>query len=70
MKMDIWKASILRRTIKYLQIIEDMHETNPDWYLKEFRGNEDWELGLTMTLTEAEEWLSEWNSFEEQGEKE
>lgn len=39
----------LEKAIKYLKIIEDMENTNPDWYI-EFRNHEDWELGLTTTI--------------------
>jgi hypothetical protein len=44
----------LEKAIKYLKIIEDMENTNPDWYI-EFRNHEDWEYGLTTTIAVLEE---------------
>ena len=70
MRMDIMKTEILRNAINYLKIIEDMQKTNPDWYLKEFRGHDDWSIGLTYTISEAEEWLGIWDRNEWQGEEE
>ena len=30
-----------------------------EWYLKEFRGHEDWEIGLTTTVIELNKILEE-----------
>lgn len=49
----------LRNAITYLKIIEDIEKTNPDWYLNEFRKHEDWNIGLTFTISQIEEWLKE-----------
>ena len=48
----------LRKAITYLKIIQDMEKTNPDWYLNEFRKHKDWNIGLTSTISQVEEWLS------------
>jgi len=52
----IFDRATLRNAIQYLKIIEDMQKTNPDWYMKEFRKHEDWSIGLTHTISEAEKW--------------
>ena len=38
----------LEKAVKYLQIVDSMEAT--EWYLNEFRGHEDWEIGLTTTI--------------------
>jgi len=70
MKMNIWKADMLRHAIVYMEIIEDMQTKNPEWYLTEFRKHENWEIGLTMTIEQTKEWLRKWHNFEEQGDDE
>ena len=55
----------LRNAITYLKIIEDMEKintytsTNPVWYHPDFRNNKDWNIGLTSTISQLEEWYGE-----------
>ena len=34
-----------------------MEASNWEWYLNEFRGHEDWEIGLTTTMVELKKML-------------
>jgi len=47
----------LEKAVKYLQIVDSMEAT--EWYLKEFRGHKDWEIGLSTTIIELKKILKE-----------
>tara|TARA_B100001939_G_C16934005_1_gene615149 strand:+ start:798 stop:956 length:159 start_codon:yes stop_codon:yes gene_type:complete len=49
---------IVKKMLLYLKIIQDMERTHPDFY-EAFRNHKDWEIGLTHTISIAEEMLGE-----------
>ena len=49
----------LEKAVKYLQIVDSMEASNWNWYLNEFRGHKDWEIGLTTTIIELKKILKE-----------
>lgn len=51
------KKEILSKALRYLQIVDSMEASNWEWYLNEFRGHEDWEIGLTTTIVELKKIL-------------
>ena len=51
------KKEILSKALRYLQIVDSMEASNWEWYLNEFRGHEDWEIGLTTTIVELKKML-------------
>ena len=53
------KKELLSKALRYLKIIDSMEASNWEWYLKEFRGHEDWEIGLTTTITGLKRILEE-----------
>ena len=46
---ELTTRELLIKALRYLKIIDSMEASNPEWYLKEFRGHKDWEMGLTTT---------------------
>ena len=47
---ELTTKELLSKAVRYLKIIDSMEASNREWYLKEFRGHEDWEIGLTTTI--------------------